>query len=63
MDATAKDWAKFTRQAVEFHVKNALAWANTRAGADLTAQIDPEFVLGPNAVGAPTGEERKAHVA
>ena len=63
VDATAKDWTKFTRQAAEFHVKNALAWANHRAAADLTAQIDPEFVLGPRAVGAPTRRGRKAHVA
>jgi CO dehydrogenase maturation factor len=47
VDGQTKDWAKFTRQAVEFHVKNARAWANAAIGQDLEAQIDPDFVLGP----------------
>ncbi|HZE40492.1 MAG TPA: ATP-binding protein [Stackebrandtia sp.] len=42
-----KDWGKFTRQARQFHVRNAEAWANSRSGADLSDQIDPDFVLGP----------------
>jgi CO dehydrogenase maturation factor len=42
-DACAKDWTTFYRQAVEFHRKNALAWANAQTGEDLTLQIDPEF--------------------
>ncbi|MPZ26980.1 MAG: ATP-binding protein [Micromonosporaceae bacterium] len=46
-DAVEKDWATYTRQAHEFHRRNASAWANGRAGHDLTEQIDPEFVLGP----------------
>ncbi|MET0135480.1 MAG: ATP-binding protein [Kibdelosporangium sp.] len=46
VDATGKDWAKYQRQAAEFHVRNARAWANERAGRDLTDQIDPEFTLG-----------------
>jgi CO dehydrogenase maturation factor len=46
VDARTKDWAKFTRQAAEFHVKNARAWANAATGNDLEAQIDPDFVLG-----------------
>jgi CO dehydrogenase maturation factor len=37
----------FTRQAVEFHLKNARAWANAATGRDLTAQVDPGFVMGP----------------
>jgi CO dehydrogenase maturation factor len=52
VDAREQDWAKFGRQAVEFHVKNARAWANRAAGADLTAQVDPGFTFGPAAVGA-----------
>ena len=52
VDAQVKDWAKFTRQAVDFHLKNARAWANAATGADLAAQVDPEFVLGPGAVPA-----------
>lgn len=47
VDATGKDWARFTRQAVEFHLRNAVAWANDRTGVDLAAQVDPDFVLGP----------------
>ena len=47
VDQTGKDWAKFTRQAVEFHRRNAAAWGNDRAGADLADQIDPDFRLGP----------------
>jgi CO dehydrogenase maturation factor len=46
VDATTKDWAKYQRQAAEFHARNATAWANERAGRDLTEQIDPEFTLG-----------------
>jgi CO dehydrogenase maturation factor len=45
-DAEEKDWPRYARQAAEFHRRNALAWANDRAGADLTDQIDPDFVLG-----------------
>lgn len=44
-DAAPRDWARYSRQAAEFHVRNAKAWANDRAGADLTTQIDPDFVL------------------
>ncbi|GAA4604765.1 hypothetical protein GCM10023195_16310 [Actinoallomurus liliacearum] len=47
VDARPKDWPKFTRQAVEFHLKNAHAWANAATGQDLTTQIDPDFTLAP----------------
>ena len=46
----ARDWARYTRQAVEFHLRNASAWANDRAGEDLSDQVDPDFVLGPHAL-------------
>lgn len=46
VDACVKDWPKYTRQAVEFHLRNAVAWANRAVGADLSEQIDPEFALG-----------------
>ncbi|MCW2888575.1 MAG: dehydrogenase maturation factor [Streptosporangiaceae bacterium] len=42
-----RDWAEFSRQAAEFHVRNARSWANRAVGEDLVAQIDPDFVLGP----------------
>ncbi|MEU6194264.1 ATP-binding protein [Streptomyces sp. NPDC047061] len=47
-DATydLRDWERYTRQMVHFHLKNALSWGNERTGADLAAQIDPGFVLG-----------------
>jgi CO dehydrogenase maturation factor len=47
VDAQAKDWAGDQRHAVEFHLRNALAWANDRVGEDLAGQVDPEFVPGP----------------
>jgi CO dehydrogenase maturation factor len=49
VDATPKDWAKFSRQAVDFHLRNATAWANARTGEDLATQVDPGFTLGPDA--------------
>ena len=53
VDATPRDWARFTRQARQFHLRNADAWANDRTGEDLAAQIDPEFTLGPAALPVP----------
>jgi len=47
VDAQEKDWHKFYRQAIEFHIKNARSWANASAGKDLVMQIDPQFVLQP----------------
>nr|WP_194737430.1 ATP-binding protein [Actinomadura sp. RB99] len=43
VDAQPKDWDRFQRQAVEFHLKNARSWANRATGEDLAAQVDPEF--------------------
>jgi len=50
VDAQDRDWARFTRQAVEFHLKNARAWASAATGTDLAAQVDPDFVIGTHAV-------------
>ncbi|TQS40519.1 ATP-binding protein [Cryptosporangium phraense] len=47
VDATPRDWPRYTRQAVEFHLRNAEAWGNRAVGTDLAAQIDPDFVLQP----------------
>ncbi|WP_428935074.1 ATP-binding protein [Streptomyces sp. ACT015] len=46
-DATyeLRDWERYTRQTVHFHLKNAESWGNARTGADLAAQVDPGFVL------------------
>ena len=51
--ARDKDWARYTRQAAEFHLKNARAWANAATGTDLASQVDPGFILGPHAFAAP----------
>ncbi|MFG3094878.1 ATP-binding protein [Streptomyces sp. NPDC048202] len=47
-DATygLRDWERYTRQMVHFHLRNAQSWGNERTGTDLAAQIDPGFVLG-----------------
>ncbi len=51
-DATygLRDWERYTRQMVHFHLKNAQSWGNERTGADLAAQVDPSFVLGESVV-------------
>ncbi len=50
VDARPKDWATFQRHAVEFHLRNARAWADKATGLDLSAQVDPEFAHGPAAL-------------
>ncbi|QDQ12842.1 ATP-binding protein [Streptomyces spectabilis] len=45
-----RDWERYTRQMVHFHLKNAQSWGNARTGADLASQIDPDFVLCEEAV-------------
>ena len=40
LDGTVRDWAAYQRQAVEFHLRNARAWA----GEGLAAQVDPGFI-------------------
>ena len=40
-----RDWERYTRQMVHFHLRNAESWANERTGTDLAAQVDPSFVL------------------
>ncbi|WP_116045090.1 ATP-binding protein [Amycolatopsis palatopharyngis] len=47
VDESTRDWQRYQDQAVEFHLRNARAWGNDRAGADLAAQVDPGFVPGP----------------
>ena len=49
VDSVPQDWAKFSRQAAEFHLKNAVAWGNKATGLDLGRQIDPTFITGPGA--------------
>jgi CO dehydrogenase maturation factor len=45
VDSCQQDWAKFYRQTVEFHRRNALAWINASLGEDVTMQVDPDFSL------------------
>ena len=52
LDGCAKDWRTFQDQAEFFHRRNARAWADKAVGVDLSAQIDPEFVHGPDALDA-----------
>jgi CO dehydrogenase maturation factor len=52
LDASPQDWARYTSQAVEFHLRNAVAWGNDRVGEDLAGQVDPEFVFGSAALAA-----------
>ncbi|MFD3608941.1 ATP-binding protein [Streptomyces atroolivaceus] len=40
-----RDWERYTRQMVHFHLKNAESWGNEKTGVDLAAQVDPAFVL------------------
>ncbi|GAB7105739.1 hypothetical protein JCM4814A_40530 [Streptomyces phaeofaciens JCM 4814] len=47
VDARVRDWPALHRHAVEFHLRNARAWANTATGQDLATQVDPDFVPGP----------------
>ncbi|AWL90423.1 ATP-binding protein [Streptomyces sp. TSRI0445] len=47
-----RDWERYTRQMVHFHLKNAESWGNEKTGADLAAQVDPAFVLDEQHAGA-----------
>ena len=48
-DTTVRDWHRFQEQAIDFHLRNATAWANDATGEDLSGQIDPDFILNPHA--------------
>ncbi|AIA04976.1 ATP-binding protein [Streptomyces noursei ZPM] len=48
-----RDWERYTRQMVHFHLKNAESWGNAKTGADLAAQVDPAFVLFEGAAATP----------
>ncbi|MEU6493410.1 ATP-binding protein [Streptomyces sp. NPDC046994] len=52
VDARPKDWAAFQQHAVDFHLRNAAAWANAATGLDLAAQVDPDFEHGSEALAA-----------
>ncbi|MHA6628709.1 hypothetical protein ACU61A_24990 [Pseudonocardia sichuanensis] len=44
LDERPRDWAAYHRRTVEFHLRNAAAWANRAIGVDLAAQVDASFV-------------------
>jgi CO dehydrogenase maturation factor len=46
LDTTERDWAAYHRDTLEFHLRNARAWANQALGRDLSTQIDPDFAPG-----------------
>ncbi|WP_055492198.1 adenylyl-sulfate kinase [Streptomyces sp. TP-A0356] len=50
VDARTKDWDAFQKHAVEFHLRNAAAWADRATGHDLATQVDPDFRHGPVAL-------------
>lgn len=50
VDSHPRDWDRLHRHAVEFHLRNARAWADARTGENLAAQVDPDFVPGPAAL-------------
>ncbi|MGH8964264.1 MAG: ATP-binding protein [Actinomycetes bacterium] len=51
LDARERDWGAYHRGTVEFHLRNAAAWANRALGRDLADQVDPDFVPGTVAAG------------
>ncbi|MGK5628016.1 ATP-binding protein [Streptomyces sp. URMC 123] len=48
-----RDWDRYTRQMVHFHLRNAESWGNAKTGADLAAQVDPAFRLSEELLTAP----------
>jgi CO dehydrogenase maturation factor len=54
LDTQRRDWAAYHRGTVEFHRRNAQAWANRATGADLMTQVDTDFLLGPAAIASRT---------
>jgi len=50
VDSCPRDWPTLHRHAVEFHLRNARAWADRATGLDLAAQVDPGYVPGPPAL-------------
>ena len=44
VDSVRRDWPRYQRQGVEFHLRNARAWGNARTGEDLAAQVDWSFI-------------------
>lgn len=47
VNTTPQDWKRFMEQGAHFHALYAKRWGNKSDGEDLTRQIDPHFVMGP----------------
>ncbi len=45
-----RDWAAYHRDTIEFHRRNAHAWANGATGSDLMDQVDPDYRPGVEAL-------------
>lgn len=58
LDGIDRDWAAYHRGTVEFHLRNARAWANRAFGRDLADQVDPEFVPGATLADSARGSLR-----
>ncbi|MGC0312850.1 ATP-binding protein [Kitasatospora acidiphila] len=58
-----RDPRRYTEQAVHFHLRNAESWGNAKAGADLAAQIDPDFTLPPAAAHVPAALDGTSQAA
>jgi hypothetical protein len=43
LDSRTRDWVAYHRGTVEFHLRNAAAWANEAVGADLARQVAPDL--------------------
>lgn len=53
-----RDWDRYTRQMVGFHLRNAKSWGNAKTGSDLASQVDPGFVLSESMLGSTVGSAR-----
>ena len=61
VDTRPKQWEKFHRQTVEFHLRNATAWASSSAGEDLALQVDPAFSMASAIAGAAEAVPTHSH--
>jgi CO dehydrogenase maturation factor len=63
LDSRPKDWERFHRQTVEFHLRNASAWASAAVGEDLAGQVDPGFSMTAAVTGAQAPVEAPVSLA
>jgi CO dehydrogenase maturation factor len=63
LDSRPKDWERFHRQTVEFHLRNASAWASAAVGEDVAGQVDPGFSMTAAVTGAQAPVEAPVSLA